>query len=53
MDLSNKHGITFDYKKLLELQSNYLKPQYPELKKNLKTVFKILESEETKYIRII
>ena len=49
MDLSNKHGINFDYKKLLELQSNYLKPQYPELKKNLKTVFKILESEETKY----
>ena len=49
MDLSNKYNINFDYKKLIELQANYLKPQYPELKKNINTVNKILESEEKKY----
>jgi len=49
MDLSNKYNIDFDYKKLIELQANYLKPQYPELKKNINTVNKILESEEKKY----
>ena len=49
MDLSNKYNINFDYQKLIELQANYLKPQYPELKKNINTVNKILESEEKKY----
>ncbi|MEK9774219.1 MAG: alanine--tRNA ligase [Candidatus Woesearchaeota archaeon] len=49
MDLSNKYNINFDYKKLIELQANYLKPQYPELKKSINTVNKILESEEKKY----
>jgi len=49
MDFVNKYSIKLDYSKLIELHVNELKPQYPELSKNIKSVQEILNSEEQKY----
>ena len=49
MDLANRYNLNLDYGKLIELHANFLKPQYPELNKSVKSVTEILKSEETKY----
>ena len=49
MDLSNRYNLNLDYGKLIEIHANFLKPQYPELKKSVKSVTEILKSEESKY----
>tara|TARA_Y100000034_G_C6903277_1_gene418420 strand:+ start:1036 stop:3558 length:2523 start_codon:yes stop_codon:yes gene_type:complete len=49
MDLTHKYDLHIDYNKLIELHADYLKPQYPELKKNIKSVNEILKAERTKY----
>jgi len=49
MDLAHRYNIKLDYSKLIELHANFLKPQYPELIKSVKSVNEILKSEEAKY----
>lgn len=49
MDLAHRYNVKLDYGKLIEMHANFLKPQYPELVKSVKSVNEILKSEETKY----
>jgi len=49
MDLAHRYNVKLDYGKLIEMHANYLKLQYPELSKSVKSVNEILKSEETKY----
>jgi len=49
MDLAHRYNVKLDYSKLIELHANFLKPQYPELIKSVKSVNEILKSEEAKY----
>ncbi len=49
MDFANKYNVKLDYSKLIELHAKELKPQYPELSKNVKSVQEILKAEERKY----
>jgi alanyl-tRNA synthetase len=46
----DKYKWNISIPQLLELHAQYLKPQFPELKENLKEVTEILEVERKKYI---
>jgi len=46
----DKYGWNISLPQLAELHAQYLKPQFPELKENLKEVTEILEVERKKYI---